>query len=182
MEYRSNRLIFREFADTDLSLLTSLFTNKQVMKYTVIDQFSSEDELKAYFNDILQNNNANSKRNAYEYAIFNASNNRFIGMGDIEISKQNENGGCGEIGYLLLPDYWGKGYATEIAGELIKIGFCDIGLHRICASCNSNNSKSERIMKKIGMFKEGEFKLARYKDGTWQDELRYAILAEFWEE
>lgn len=91
---------------------------------------------------------------------------------------KNEFGGHGEIGYFLLPTYWGKGYATEIGQLLIEIGFSHVGLHRICASCNIENKNSERIMKKIGMKKEGQIRQVRLKNGTWHDELRYSILKE----
>ena len=72
-------------------------------------------------------------------------------------------------------------YATEISKTLLDIGFRDLGLHRISARCNANNSRSESVMKKIGMVKEGEIRKDRFKDGHWDNELLYGIIKPEWE-
>jgi len=63
---------------------------------------------------------------------------------------------------------------------MIAFGFEDIGLHRVYARCNANNTSSEHIMIKAGMKKEGEFRKVRYKYGAWDDELQYSMLIEDW--
>lgn len=140
MYFQSERLIFREFKESDFTLFYSVFSNEQIMK------------------------------------------GNFTGFADIEIHNKNSNGGCGEIGYFLLPSFWGNGFATEIANTLIKMCFRQINLHRIVASCNANNLQSEKIMKKVGMIKEGEFRKARFKNGQWDNEMRYSILIDEWKE
>lgn len=182
MEYRSDRLIFREFSEDDFNLFYSLFSNEQVMNYTLLDRYTREEELMPYFQKVLENNKTTKNRKAYEFAVFLSSDSSFIGMADIEVYYQNAYGGCGEIGYLLLPDFWGKGYATEIANKLLEISFRDIKLHKISASCNVNNSQSRKVMEKIGMIKEGEFRKVRFKHGEWVNEYKYGILAEEWKD
>ncbi|WOO35959.1 GNAT family N-acetyltransferase [Anaerocolumna sp. AGMB13020] len=66
---------------------------------------------------------------------------------------------------VLLPEFWGCGYASEAAGILTEIGFRHIRLHRLCASCNANNQHSEKVMRKLGMQKEGELRNERFKEG-----------------
>ncbi|HEX5174784.1 MAG TPA: GNAT family N-acetyltransferase [Gaiellaceae bacterium] len=56
-----------------------------------------------------------------------------------------------EIGWLLLPSAWGRGYATEAAGALIEEGFQRLQLDRIVARYQPANAASGRIMEKIGM-------------------------------
>ncbi len=180
MEFNSERLTFREFNQKDFTLFSSVFTNEQVMKYALFDRFTDEEELKLYFQQILKNNTTEKYRKAYEFAVFKSSNNSFIGIGDIEMNYQNQIAVSGEMGYFLLPDFWGNGYATEIGDFLINFSFTNLKLHRVTASCNSNNKPSERVMQKLGMAKEGEFRKARFKNGKWDNEFRYAILAEEW--
>lgn len=79
-----------------------------------------------------------------------------------------------------MPEYWGKGFATEIANTLIEFCFTRLGLHKVSARCNSNNLKSEGIMKKVGMTFEGELRKVRFKYGKWDDEKNYGILLEEW--
>lgn len=74
-------------------------------------------------------------------------------------------GGCGinptsahwraEIGYILHPDHWGTGLATEAAERLIQHGFEDLGLNRIYARADTRNQASRRVMEKAGMTYEG---------------------------
>lgn len=180
MNYKSERLTFREFKEDDFNLFYSLFSNEQVMKYTLLNRYSCEEDLQPYFQNVLKNNTTTQNREAYEFAVFLSSDDSFIGMADIEINYQNACGGCGEIGYLVLPPFWGNGYATEMANKLIEISFKDIKLHRISASCNVNNVQSRRIMEKAGMIKEGEIRKVRFKNGVWNNEYRYGILAEEW--
>lgn len=180
MNYKSERLTFREFKEDDFDLLYSLFSNEEVMKLTLRDRVSCEEDLRPYFNSILKNNTTILNREAYEYGVFLTSDDSFVGIADIEINKQNAYGGYGEIGYLLLNPFWNKGYATEMANKLIEIGFKDVNLHRIYAKCNTNNDHSKKVMEKIGMVKEGELRKVRLKNGRWDNEYLYSILFEEW--
>jgi [ribosomal protein S5]-alanine N-acetyltransferase len=60
-----------------------------------------------------------------------------------------------ELGYWLGVPYWGKGYATEAAREMLRYGFEVLKLHRIFASYFKGNEASGRILKKLGMSYEG---------------------------
>ena len=181
MKFRSERLIYREFTESDFHLFYSVFSDEQVMKYALLEKFNCEEDILPYFKKVLKNNNTLENRKAFEFGVFLTSDESFIGFADVEIHNLNNFGGCGEIGYFLLPSYWGNGYATEIANSLIEICFKHINLHRVAARCNSNNLQSERIMKKVGMVKEGEFRKVRLKNGQWENEKHYSILNEDWE-
>src|SRR5258708_976088 len=52
----------------------------------------------------------------------------------------------GEIGYTLHPDHQGKGYATEAAREVVRLGFQEVGLHRLFGSCEPRNEASARVL------------------------------------
>jgi ribosomal-protein-alanine N-acetyltransferase len=181
MSYTSNRLILKEFTEEDFDNLYSVYSNEKVMKYALLDRVTGKEELKPYFEEILRSNKLTDKRELYAYGIYLSEGGKFIGAADIEVYRQNSYGGCGEIGYFLLPGFWGCGYASETAGLLIDIGFHHISLHRLCASCNANNQYSENVMRKLGMLKEGELRNERFKDGSWVNELRYGILKTDWE-
>jgi ribosomal-protein-alanine N-acetyltransferase len=178
MQFQSERLTFREFREEDFPLFYSVFSNEQVMRYAWIDRFDNEEAARPYFRKILQNNLTFINREAFEFAVFSAENNVFIGFAAIEINCQNSWGGCGEIGYFLLPAFWGQGFGTEIANTLIRISFEQLKLHRVTARCNANNLRSEKVMKKAGMRKEGEFRKVRFKNSQWDNEFHYSILCD----
>lgn len=60
-----------------------------------------------------------------------------------------------ELGYWIGVPYWGNGYATEAAREMLRYGFERLKLHRIFANHFKNNPASGRILRKLGMQHEG---------------------------
>lgn len=58
-----------------------------------------------------------------------------------------------EIGWRLLPEYWGKGYATEAAREWLRFGFEDLKLPRIVSFAVDGNRRSTAVMERIGMLR-----------------------------
>lgn len=180
MDFTSKRLKYRTFTKQDFSLFYSVFSNEQIMRYAWIDKFNSEEEIIPFFEEILNYDDMPNKENGYAFAVFTRDDDSFIGFADILLNSQNSFGGCGEIGYFLLPEHWGKGYATEMSNALIELGFTKFKLHKVSARCDSNNLKSEGVMKKVGMTKEGELRKVRLKYGVWDDEKHYGILIDEW--
>lgn len=180
MNLKSERLKYRYFTKQDFSLFYSIFSNEQVMRYAWIDKFNNEEEIIPFFEDFINNDDKPNKNNSYAFAVFSCEDDSFIGFADIVLHSQNSSGGCGEIGYFLLPAFWGKGYATELSNAMLEVGFSKLNLHKMCARCDSNNLKSEGVMKKIGMTKEGELRKVRFKYGVWDDEKHYGILVDEW--
>ncbi len=60
-----------------------------------------------------------------------------------------------ELGYSLNPSYWGHGYATEAAKEVIAFGFEYLELKRIEVGTFIDNYQSQRVCEKLGFIKEG---------------------------
>ncbi len=181
MKISSERLSFRFFTQEDFPLFYSVFSNESIMRYAWIDRISSEENAHTFFEGFINTGEDVNKDGSYAFAVSSKEQNAFIGFADIQIHSRNSSGGCGEIGYFLLPEYWGKGFATELANAMIEFGFNRLGLHKISARCNTNNLKSEGIMKKVGMTLEGELRKVRYKNGSWDDEKNYGILLEEWQ-
>lgn len=58
---------------------------------------------------------------------------------------------CVEIGWRLAFEYWGKGLATEAANEVLRFGFQTLRLDEIVSFTVAGNTRSRRVMEKIGM-------------------------------
>jgi RimJ/RimL family protein N-acetyltransferase len=83
-----------------------------------------------------------------------------------------------EMGWIFNKDYWRSGYAFEACSRLVKYGFEDLVLHKICAEA-IDSDKSVSLMKKLGMLLEGvQRNHAKANDGSWRDLHWYAILHE----
>ena len=59
-----------------------------------------------------------------------------------------------EVGYGFMPDYWGRGLATEIARACVRIGREELGLRSMVAITTPANLGSQRVMVKVGMVHE----------------------------
>ena len=59
-----------------------------------------------------------------------------------------------EVGYGLMPEYWGRGLATEIAEACVRIGFDQLGLRSIVAITTPANLASQHVMRKAGLVYE----------------------------
>ena len=60
-----------------------------------------------------------------------------------------------EVGYVLNPEYWGKGIATEALTRVLRFAFEELKLHRVEARFIQENERSRRVMEKVGMTFEG---------------------------
>jgi RimJ/RimL family protein N-acetyltransferase len=90
-------------------------------------------------------------------------------------------GTMAEIGYVFDPAYAGQGYATEAAGELLRIGFEELGVRRVVAQCFADNEASWRLMERLGMRREQHARQeSLHRDDGWLDAMMYAILADEW--
>ncbi len=111
----------------------------------------------------------------YDWALILKENGKMIGTcGFTAFDVQNN---CAEIGYVVNPQYRGKGYAPEAVREIMRFGFMDLNLHRITARYIDGNSASFSVMKKCGMRYEGCAQSSMYIKGVYRDIHTCAILS-----
>lgn len=101
-----------------------------------------------------------------------------IGAGEFNIRDYTNR--AGEIGYIINPDYWGKGIATEVAALLIDFGFNVLNMHRIFATCDPRNIGSAKVLDKVGMIREGRIRDDLLVKDGWRDSFLYSILENEW--
>jgi len=82
-----------------------------------------------------------------------------------------------EIGYVLHPDFWGKGLAKEAVMRLMTFGFAELRLHRLTAKIMTENSASKRVAEKCGMRHEATHVESMLIKGAYETIDEYAILA-----
>lgn len=82
----------------------------------------------------------------------------------------------GELGYTFNRSHWGKGCATEAVGHLLGLGFGDLALERITATCHPGNTGSIRVLQKSSFQQEGLLRSHRLVNGTRRDSLLFSIL------
>ena len=90
---------------------------------------------------------------------------RGYGFFAIELTKGEQAGGlvgfCGhrrfedttqvELLYAIAPAFWGEGFVTEAAIEVLRHGFEACGIERVVASTDTPNQRSVRVLQRLGM-------------------------------
>lgn len=82
------------------------------------------------------------------------------------------------LSYKISADCQGKGYATEAVGEVINFAWNILQLHRIESYVMPRNTKSLRVMEKLGFMPEGLSVRCLEVNGVWEDHLRFSLLNE----
>jgi len=104
---------------------------------------------------------------------------RHIGNCALHLDASKQTAGFG----IIIGDktQWGKGYGTTALREVLRIGFEEMGLHRIHLEAFAGNARGIRCYEKCGFRREGLHRKARFKRGEWRDAVSMAILREEWE-
>lgn len=173
----SERLVLREIEDKDWVDVHKYASQEIVCKYQPWGP-NSEKESKAFVNQIIVDAKKES-RSQFTFAIIIKENGKMIGAGEMYIRDSSNK--VGEIGYVVNPDYWGMGFATEVAKLLIEFGFRELNLHRIYATCDPRNIGSLRVLEKVRMIKEGRIRENLLLKDGWRDSYIYSVLEQEWD-
>ncbi|KRR20210.1 acetyltransferase [Bradyrhizobium lablabi] len=89
--------------------------------------------------------------------------------GAIRFNSFEKKWRCGEIGYELHPDYWGKGLMTEAVKAVVACGHQTFKLNRIDAWTLPGNNASDRVLEKSGFQYEGTLRQKAWFKGAFHD-------------
>ncbi|MBO0794820.1 MAG: GNAT family N-acetyltransferase, partial [Ktedonobacteraceae bacterium] len=173
----TRRLVLREFEEEDWQAVLAYQSNPLYLRYYPWTHRTEQDARK--FVRRLMAQREEEPRTKCQLAITLAANGQLIGNAGIR--RDTPDAQEADIGYELDPDYWGHGYATEVADALLAYGFQTLRLHRIWAQCIAENRGSVHVLEKIGMQQEGRLREQRWMKGRWWDVLLYAILENEWQ-
>jgi [ribosomal protein S5]-alanine N-acetyltransferase len=81
-----------------------------------------------------------------------------------------------ELGFWIGREWWGSGYATEAAREVVRYAFDQLGLNRIYAHHMVRNPAAGVVLRRIGMRQEGVLRERVRKWGVYEDVVVYAVL------
>lgn len=145
--------------------------NPEVMRYSDREP-PSRDEAQAL---VQRQIDGNLTGNGAVWLIREASTGNPVGIAGIwRIDRAND---LGELGYTLLPEFWGRGYARRALSAVLDHGFGVLGLHRIEANINPDNARSRGLLERLGFRLEARFRENyRFRD-RYLDSHIYALLA-----
>ena len=101
-------------------------------------------------------------------------------IGDFMIRVSSVQHAQLELGWVLHPDFQGRGYAREAAAAVRDFAFEHLNPHRLQAFLDARNAASAALCERLGMRREATLLEEEYNDGEWQDTAVYGILRREW--
>ena len=143
----TERLLLREWRDTDFEPFAALNGDRRVMEY-----FPAPFDRTASDAFALRIRDEFARHPFGRWAVEAPGIAPFIGF--VGLSVPNFTAfftPCVEVGWRLAFNHWGRGYATEAAKAAIDFGFREAGLSEIVSFTAPANARSVRVMEKLGM-------------------------------
>ncbi len=144
---KTARLILRRWQKADLEPFSQLNSDNKVMEY--FPKTLTENETRSFIATVEMHF---EREKCGLWVVELPETGEFAGF--VGLSKprfQAHFTPCIEVGWRLAHKHWGKGYAPEAAREALRDGFERLGLDEIVSFTARQNTKSIRVMEKIGM-------------------------------
>lgn len=150
-EFSTSRLFARKLTEDDFDLILPLYQNEFVME--TLGGVIAEDIVREKFRWNLER----WKLNGFgQWLWFEKATNHFMGRGGLR-EMEIEGKQVIEVGYVLLPEFWGQGFATEIAIASVKIAFEILDIKELVCFTLATHLKSKHVMEKVGFKFDHEF-------------------------
>lgn len=156
----TERFLLRQFIPSDLENVFLGLSHPEVIPFYGVSYTSLEETKKqlAFFEELEKNGTG------IWWAVCSLDNSIFYGAGGLNnLEKEHKKA---EIGFWLLPEYWGKGIMKEVMPVICDYGFNTLDLHRIEGVVESENENCKKAMAKLDFEYEGTLKECELKNGT----------------
>lgn len=147
-EQASDRLLFRSLTSEDIDLWVPFFDRDDYMRFLGQDITQpAAERSKVWIERQIQRKN----EGAYgQLAIIEKDSGKFIGVGGI-IHRELYGNDELEITYSLLPEFWGKGYARELAKNFIDYAKEETGVKSVISMVHPENEASIKVAHANGL-------------------------------
>lgn len=140
----------RPFELSDADNFFQLNADPDVVRYLGIEPFRDPEQALTRIRSIREQY---EKFGIGRYAVVEKSTGRFIGLGGLKYFEHAADGydQIYDLGYVLIKEAWGKGYASEISNAWLAYAFRDMGLEEVYGMTDPENAASEHVLQKAGM-------------------------------
>lgn len=156
---KTDRLLLRPIMPEDKQNIYKGLSNPDVIEYYGVsfNTLEATEEQMIWYRELEQN------ETGIWWAICSPDDKTFYGAGGFNnLSKQHKKA---EIGFWLLPEFWGKGLMQEAFPLICNYGFNELALHRIEGFVDSENASCKKAVEKLNFRYEGTMRDCEVKDG-----------------
>lgn len=163
--------LFRPLRPSDVTYFKKWILDKEVIRYSMTNfhRISNESQIIDWFQSTLFDSRT------FQLGLTDPASKELIGYAGI--ASLNEIDSNGEY-FIFIGNkaYWGKGIASSVTKEIVRIGFQNLHLHRIFLTASSSNSGAIRAYEKAGFSHEGRMREAFYRNNEYSDKVVMGIL------
>ena len=135
------RIYLEKTGPQDFDSFFTLTGNELVMA-KITERPLSEEEARKKFSSLLRNNRGHPALGSFK--VLEDPGGRFLGFAKLELTEEKANEA--ELGFMLLPEVWGKGFGSEIARLLLEVARSVPQLKRVYAIIDPENQASRKIL------------------------------------
>ncbi len=169
VKIETKRLILREYKESDWKAVHLYGQQENILIYEAWGP-NSEEQTKAFIEKSI-NERKENPRKAFELCVTLKYDGKLIGGCGFRIKKENRI--RGDFGYIINPDFWNKGFATEASKGLLDYMIKQYNITEIEATCDILNLQSQRVLEKCGLQKIKEIKNEIEMKGRFRDTYLY---------
>ena len=181
----TDQLTLRNFVERDFDAV-ALGLEQQAPPLDEFDWFAGIDALvkrerglsrKRLFRDFLKVQEAASiyTNPGLRFQIFSRQGAKWMGYVSIYNARWNVHSAA--MDYYLLNQYWGQGIAAEAVTAVLAYCWTDLGLHRVEATVDEENTRSVRFTERLGLVYEGTQRHGAHVNRRWRNQRVYSALA-----
>ncbi|MBG0824131.1 GNAT family N-acetyltransferase [Planomonospora sp. ID91781] len=145
----TERLVLRPFTDADADHLFALDDDPEVMRFINGGRPADHETIRTRVLPRLLRDYPCFGTRGY-WAGEEKATGTFLGWFEFR-PLDDHSPAVVELGYRLNRAAWGRGYATEGSRALVGKGFTDLGVERVVANTMAVNTRSRRVMEKVGL-------------------------------
>ncbi|HIK43824.1 MAG TPA: GNAT family N-acetyltransferase, partial [Leptolyngbyaceae cyanobacterium M65_K2018_010] len=155
LRLETDRLILRPFQPKDFEAWCTGLAGRLPQQYPYDEgPISLESYDEAWFTALCQRHQEQARQDyAYIFGIFCKGTQRHLGHADLSTIQRAEKQWA-NLGYGLHNQYWRQGFAQEAVRVVLRVGFQQLGYHRIEAAINLDNYPSMALATKVGLQRE----------------------------
>ncbi len=168
------RLILRRLTLEDLADILEILTDPEMYQYEERGTLD-EAEGKRWLETAVKQKLSDAE-GRLSLGIAEQTSGKLLGILGLRYRDQDRRQADLEI--QINHTYQKKGFGSEAMVAILIFCLRDIGLHRVTATCDCNNIASVRLLTKVGMRKEAEYRKDRFVGGEWVNSYRFAMLEE----
>lgn len=170
-EYETDRLLLRKLLPKDACDMFAYARLPETSKYLLWEPHPSE----TYTLDLIRYLQKEYTTGRYsDFAIILKENSKMIGT--VGFTSYDDKNKVAEVGYVISPEYWHRGIATEALSAILGIAFNELKAERVEAKYMPENIYSRCVMEKCHMQYEGTARKKMLVKGKHRDIAYCAIL------